>query len=717
MVTVDLQQARAMHSSRYADEDDDPVVVRRAPDSQHEDALQLPRYMAPRWVPLGEDVQIAGRAIRGGGFYVGSRVRTHDLRIASLIEPGLRVASGEPDWAGTDLSYYPEYAHISPRSRATFLAFLNSTRARGQVAAGYVFLYFYGLERRILVDGQSGECSAGELAELFDEVDRIRVTYGPLHWSVQKYALELSGLRTFLLPEQIAAPPPPREAFAFWSHRVLFPLARMVKAGEPISAQWAFAWARVLTEEMRSSTWDCVLDAAADLFALRFNARWPAGFKVTAGKSRLKVSYRFAAPGMFGLELETDLPDVMRINAAVRPLVELLRDIVTDLEPLRRARRSKNRTPLGELAAIPTQLRGRAIPTELRPLESALAKALAESPRAWIATERLLAMAGLTVEQKVSKRDAVTLALALENLGFAMEPDIRFGSTRPSMEGNVVVFRLPAGATPTPSGAYSAAQLMIQCAMVVAGADEDVSAGETAAAVKAIEDQFGLPEAERIRLEAHLEAFQSSPASASRIEALMRLLPEADRVRFGQVLVNIAGADGRITPAEVKLIERFYKALSLDASRVHADLHHASIGHSRPGQRAKGTQLDTEAIAVKLAETAKVQALLGKIFTEEPEPAPPPAPAMLEVSDAGAVLGLDAEHSALLACILEHAGETMAREVFEGLCEERSLMAGGALEVLNEIAFQHADEALLEGDDPLYVGEHARETLRAQLPA
>jgi hypothetical protein len=67
--------------------------------------------------------------------------------------------------------------------------------------------------------------------------------------------------------------------------------------------------------------------------------------------------------------------------------------------------------------------------------------------------------------------------------------------------------------------------------------------------------------------------------------------------------------------------------------------------------------------------------------------------------------GLDAAHTTLFRRML--ANTAWSRTDFEILAESLGLMPAGALETLNEAAFDACGEPLLEGDDPIEINEHA----------
>lgn len=673
----------------------------------------------PRWVSFGEAVTIRGQSIAGGGFYLGTPRGYQDSRLPT-IDPTLSF-SGQADWRGEGLGYWPRYAGLNDRERGTLLAFLNSERGASTVGIGYVFLYFYGLEHRLLRGLPGGSNGQAEGQQILEEVQRLQQHYGH-HGSFHRYSQELLAVGRFKLGLVNASVEEGDE----WSLEQHVRTAQAVVRHEPLPAGLAFAWAQALTNEARSTTWDVVRPEMKTRFAQLYSQRFNGGLVIKPGRSRLALNYRWAGPGEGTETIQTDLPDITRSQAPVRPLIALVQQAMGELEALRRVRRSKNGTPMAELAAMPDALRGNQVPPTFRALVSDLEGALAHQTVAVMATAHLTQGCGMGAPDRLGKREATALIQALEALGFAIEPDVRFHGPSPTPDGQVVVFRLPDQAARTPSAAYAAALLMLQAALAVAGQGSEINQSELDVAVAAIERQFALPQSERRRIEAHLRWLQLYPVTLARLENRVRLLPASERDAFAGVLLEIAAADGHVSPAEVRVIERFYRALELDPARVPADLHHASVG-GRP-KTAAGGGLNADMIAQKLAETGRVQSVLAQIFNEAETAAtaetssPTPSIALPSVSatpvaeaPSDEILGLDAEHLVLLDRVLQVAGEQLSRADFEAACDALGLLPDGAAEMLNEAAFSLASEPLLEGDDPLYVNDYVRDQLAQAL--
>ena len=695
----------------------DPVPVRTTSPLRALVDLASPirQPVPPRWVPFGETVSIRGQEVSGGGFYLGTPRSYQDGRLAA-IDPTLPF-SGLADWRGEGLGYWPRYAALNDRERGTFLAFLNSERRAATVGIGYVFLYFYGLEYRLLRGLAAGEDGRAEGLQILEEVARLQLHYGSQS-SFGPYSQKLLAVGRFKLgvPDEVTDPTND------WGLAQHIQAAQMVARHQALSADLAFAWAQALTDEARSTTWDVVRPEIKTRFGQLYAQRFGEGLVVKPGRSRLTLSYRWAGPELGMETIQTDLPDITRSQAPIRPLVALVQQAMGELEALRRVRRSKSGTPMAELAAMPDALRGSLVPATFRALASELEGLLADQPVVCLATSRLIAGCGMGAPERLGKREATSLIQALEALGFAIEPDVRFHGHPPALDGQVVVFRLPEHAARTPSAAYAAALLMLQAALAVAGQGSEIIQSELDVAVAAIERQFALPESERRRIEAHLRWLQLNPITLARLENRVRLLPASEREAFAGVLLEIAAADGHVTPAEVRVIERFYRALELDPARVPADLHHASVG-GRP-KASTGATLNADVIAQKLAETGRVQSVLAQIFNEAetpmaasaPSPIPPAAQAASPTPTPSqpqelSIPGLDAEHMTLLQHLLGAPEDQWSRSDFEAACESLDLLPDGAAEMLNEAAFTVAGEPLLDGDDPMYVNDYAREQI------
>lgn len=117
---------------------------------EYEDYARL-RGKPARWYENGSDISIKGHEVSGGLVYVGEvLLDAHGYdNDACLINPKLEVSPAEPWDAGDEMGYWPHYSHIPTKCRGAFLKWLAGGRVEPEAYIGYVFLFFYGLERRL----------------------------------------------------------------------------------------------------------------------------------------------------------------------------------------------------------------------------------------------------------------------------------------------------------------------------------------------------------------------------------------------------------------------------------------------------------------------------------------------------------------------------------------------------------------------------------------
>jgi hypothetical protein len=143
--------------------------------------------------------------------YVGTRLLASsgfDVE-PCLIDPTLRVYSAPQSYVGHELTYYPQYAELSPYARGAYLKWLSTGRQDPKAPIGFVFLFYYGLERRLL----SGECRTHERCDLIAEIERLRTVYGG-HSSFSDYSMRLLDFLaaeeyeiSCLIPHDMSHPP------------------------------------------------------------------------------------------------------------------------------------------------------------------------------------------------------------------------------------------------------------------------------------------------------------------------------------------------------------------------------------------------------------------------------------------------------------------------------------------------------------------------------
>ncbi|MFF4594161.1 TerB N-terminal domain-containing protein [Amycolatopsis sp. NPDC001319] len=678
-----------------------------------------------RWVPHGQDVAVAGVTLPGGLLYVGTGMPdAAGIGVEpALIDPSLPVDLRDPDWPGESMDYWPSYTDISPRARGAYLAWLTGGRANPNAYIGYVFLYFYGLERRLLTEMPNLDDADAEVATLVSEVRRLLHIYRA-NRSFRGYAESLLDAFELLDPtvRYDRAAPPVTE----WSHELpmglKMGLAQLAVDGRPIPADWALSWYGHHPDTyLRTPATRCP-NEFLELFTKRYRAKCGDGMVVKPNKPRLSVGYYAASKGFYGhVTLEnTKLPDVGKLSGPITKLRGIVEDVTSDLEAYSRylGRNPDGTGSPAAIALLPEGVTHKPSP-ETEALWSWAAQNIDDDGRGVTSAQELISR-WPTKTGKLAKTDAVAVAQLLEHRGIGIEPDVRFGGSTPTPTSSVVLFRRADRLVSAPGADYAAALAIINLGMLVAAADGTVSEPERRALRELAIDDLDISDDERLRLDAHAALVLTKPPTPAVLRRRLESLPTSRKATVGRLLTTIAAADGQVTPDEVRTLERLFTTLGLDPAEVYGTLHAAATstdgltsaripgahqsGRAIPAQYASPAAattltLDPERLARTRAESVLVAAELAEIFAEDQNPVPPPSPP----TEARAVGGLDPAHAQLFHRLIEQ--DTWSRAEFDALAADIGLMPDGALEVLNDAAYDRADEPLCEGADPIEINQ------------
>ena len=683
-----------------------------------------------RWVPAGENVNVAGFDVPGGMLYIGSSPDDdYGHAEPSAINPKLRMTGSPVDWSVRLTDYWPSYSSISPDARRAYLQWLADGRRAPDANIGYVFLFFYGLERRVLVDLGSGTSERGEVEVIRNEVRRLLGIYGDNN-SFRRYASHfLAFIEADNYRSQPFTPDPPTVNSALEQGYELplslkLGLGHLAVAQKPVPASWALAWA--LNDPniyRRTPVSRCEAEFKA-LFTRKYAEDYGDGFVLRLNKTKLQVTYQPASGALGRQEARRnvgDLPDVTAVKGPIQKLQALVDACTTSLESYSRfiGRNPDKAHALEGLLQLPVELWPSSVRAELDDLKSRVGDGML-----------LMAFGELSGRLKsagtLSRDKVIGLARALESLHIGMEPDVLAGSRTPKAEDKVALFAtLPEDSAARAGHAYRAAAVTLDLACMAVHADGEASAHELMSLTKQINAWAHLSDTQRKRLKAHLRLGIDQPATLASLKKKLEPLAEDARRSICRLLAHLTQADGVVSPAEVKFLERTYKALALDTKLVYSDLHASPAPNVVPTTSTTqatpvvtaiggtaGFALDPARIAQLEKETAEVSELLAKVFVDEEQQEPAPlmesAPEE-EPAAAPGILGLDADHSAFVRLLVSRT--SWLRGELADAASDMELMLDGALEHINEAVLDALDAPLTEGDDPIEINKEVLEAL------
>lgn len=711
-----------------------------------------PKRTEARWVPCCEQVDVGEFSIPGGMLYIGNFLGGYDAQEPSLINPQLRVARTYVDLQERLMPYWPSYHSITPEARRGYLQWLAGGRCDSEADTGYVFLFFYGLERRALLDAQTDPTAAADIPLIIEEIKRLLGIYEESR-SFRSYATGLlSHIDGTAFDSEAYLGEPPLVV----PNGYEMPLSLRIGLGQhaakkhPLNADWALAWALADPNIGKRTPVTRCGEVFATLFKAKYEASHPTGIVLAQNKTKLKASYR---PASAVLRLPAtaigDLPDVMATSGSRKILHYLVEVCTSELEPYSRylGRNPDGANTLDGLLQLPPTLWPSSARAELDDLQARISNDSIVMSFGELAGRFKSAGA-------LSRDKTLALARALESRHIGMEPDVLAGSRTPKAEDKIALFvTQPEDGTLRATPAYGAASVTLDLASAVASADGDTSMEEVSLLSSHIDSWNHLSVAHQKRLKAHLQIQLQQPPTLASLRKKLDPLPSEAKRTIASFLAHLAQADGVVSPSEVKLLERVYKALQLDSQLLYSDLHGAAAGGtaatvsstSLPNRAAEGQSqpastttagftLDHDRIAQLQQETAAVSALLAQVFTDEELPAQSSSGTYAGIASeaqnaqqdnnqadlahtdsqsaeaiSSDIPGLDLEHSAFLRLLVSRA--EWSRTELEAAASDMELMLDGALEQINDMAFDRFNMPVTEGDDPVEINADILEEL------
>jgi len=661
-----------------------------------------------RWLGADETVEIGGVVIRGGLFYTGVKLDSPNGDTEpSLVNSVLAVAP-YGDYRGST-NYWLAYAQLSPSERRAYLTWLASDRTDSNCSINYVRLYFFGLERRVLLDSVTDPESRKDWPAIKQALRKLGSAYGEIYGPIRGYTnslldwMELDSVEEKLYSKLI----PPFDRSYELPFYVRLALGQCSLDRAPIPAPLALAWIRLNPEvSLRTAAVRCA-DEFDRLFVERYHELFGSGMVFPKNRTKLKFARQPASPALHGASLKPktfgDVPDVTALRAPLKGLLEVVQQCTDELGPYSRlvGRSSDSKDAVEALLLLPPSIWPESQRSSLR--------SIAEDVQAGNMTIQLAELSARFGPSlgPLGRERVRDLARVLESVNVGMEPNVLEGARAPSEADPIVIFALlPGQSHKTDAAAYQTAILTLQLASAVAQSDGSFSAQELAHLSLEIDGWSHLSVADHGRLRAHLDLLAASPIALPSLRKKLDPLDSATKEAIAASMATLAQVDGMVSPEEVRFLEKVYKALGVEPKRVFSDIHAPRSAKTQPqSTQSAAFQLDPERIAALQRDTAKVSALLANIFTED-EPNSSHEDALSSSVEekpvvSNGLLGLDESHSALLRLMLSRPSWTRA-ELEDGAAD-LELMLDGALEQINDASFDAYDIPFSDGDDPLEV--------------
>tara|TARA_R110002111_G_scaffold256979_4_gene324801 strand:+ start:2073 stop:4406 length:2334 start_codon:yes stop_codon:yes gene_type:complete len=537
---------------------------------------------------------------------------------ASLIETSLPVAKSER--GAYQLPYWPSYRQCSPEQRRNYLNWLTSGRRDPVVELGYVFIYFYGLERRIVLDRSDAKAIIRELLQLLSiyKYSRSFQRYcSSLIWMAALLAAKVRELTDESLKQII-------DATEYWSESNLSALLSIYQERNlPIPPDVAF----LVTEHDSRSPRSVVLkrhsEKFRELFCSRFTEMYKNGFRLKTAKQDFHFDYRPASESLISIssrasQNRTLLPNTLGIPSQFKPLIEIWSAVIDDLKTFDRVHRksSQDKVMTADVyEALPVELRTDDHPDFEKWYQIIDQYTDERDGVAFVPVSELANARGIAERSKLTKKQCEQILNSADCMDLSLEPDSRETGQNYQWDEFVSVFPREHESNEDLKS-YHAASILLRLGMSIAAADGSVDQEELRLITAHLEQQFNLSQQESVRLE-HLSLLLSRyPTDDTRLTRKLQELPEAQRNMIGDLLVGIASADEIVTSNETKALKKAFRSLKLDPARIDR-LTEGVVSIDNDTSSESELVLNHDRIREIMSETKKVSEFLQTVMVED----------------------------------------------------------------------------------------------------
>lgn len=292
-----------------------------------------------QWHGRNQAVTVAGLLIPSGMVYVGEHLPGKDgTSDPCLIDP-LKAVDLRADYNQTHVcDDRPVYADMSPSARGAYLKWLADGRSGPDADISNIWLFFFGLERRVLLDCQADTTLFAELPIIAKELLRLLKHYGKTSSLFQRKCGELLEVVNLLqAPPQLYLQAVPELAVGTMMPMLLrLAIGQAVADQYPIPVQLALAWVRHDPVIVLSPAAAYCTEQFHALFLAKYVARHGDRIRIRPTAARLKCVYA-PASGVSrdtqGIDVELgDIPDIDAIDGPVNFLQKVVDECAAALE-------------------------------------------------------------------------------------------------------------------------------------------------------------------------------------------------------------------------------------------------------------------------------------------------------------------------------------------------------------------------------------------------
>jgi uncharacterized tellurite resistance protein B-like protein len=701
------------------------------------------------WLGLGEQFRIGSYIIKDPLTYyslddpgTGVMTNTYDFEDgiisssisypyetdeASCLYKGLPIGTPLDEGKGV-LGYWPRYSEINPNQRANYLEWLANDKKGKLTDMGYAFIFFYGLERRALLEKKDINLIIKIVIHLLGRYPSSN-SFNSYLGSFIAYIIARVGITKFnekwfnfiFKKTSIYRTEEGLAVILAWFHL----------NKKPLPLNWARRVAELDHRSSRSVVVKRVSEEFDKLFMLKYQNRFNQGMYLDAAKKDRAIYYTPASPTMpkpshghnqpYPIP-EAVIPNVLGLEEQFIPLVEIWSECIDELKPLsRKVSKSIDPKSLDVFDALPELLKATTEHPLLGQWEKLMSSKRREDNFVFVKVSEIARLLKIKECAKLSAKQSSHVGETAGHIGYAVEPDFRITGCSYKWDDIVAFFRPQGKNILSENPVYLGASLLLELGLAVASADGFVDKNETAHIGGFLRSLFMLETIDYQRLEALKRVFIHQPPSLNNLSnRIKKVLPVSNLEKIGLFLIGVASSDGIIDPNEITVLKRIYKTLGIEKGKLDTILDSIFLHQKEPvvvkkGSSSKATgekippREDKEPISVItinppeviriLEESKDLADVIGEIFQTNSEgtiivdPNKNTATITVKTNSKLKKLGLDDRYHVVFINIIRR--KTWQKNVLESLLKKHGYMIDATIEIMNDWAIEKFDDNMI----------------------
>ncbi|MDR2343109.1 MAG: TerB N-terminal domain-containing protein [Spirochaetaceae bacterium] len=658
-----------------------------------------PRPTDAHWVLPGEKIVFGNYKITAGFFYFGTNLPSefNDSRnFVSLINPNISIPKKKNLDKKQDMKPNTiDYAELSGIQRRKYVLWHSGGRTDENIYAWFSILFLYGLERRVLVDSLRGIVKRDELVQIRNEAARIIALYGGKSAEIRRtYSTFLAYLEIECGDRKLYDIPFPyfecktyRETDVFTAY-INTALSQCMEYAVPVNAELAYGWYILLCDAGKNSPASTCGDVFKDLFVIRYGEMYGKGFLIKKNKTSVATAEEFCYKPECD-SLQNTPASRLYYRAVVSDqkayrykLEEIALHCMDEIAPyLRMVKKSGSEAE--NIFLLPSALWSREDAAALRRFTEGLGEGMF-----FISLSQFKKVFFRTVPFSQTSFFGLVRALEVENI--AIEPDVL---SFPDRMTDVFLLHKLKNKIP---------KIRLDSDYFFSTEVIELSTSAYKLCVPQTEESFtwyypiNLKGYFHERLSAYVQLLMQYPLPLQQcIKRLTKFHPN-DKKYITKHIQEEVLKDYNTSYEAISVIEKLYKGFGFSEKELYGDIH---AGSATLPEKKKGTvKLDKNKIKQLRKDSDHVYNMLSGIFKDDDAAETAVINAEVKTDSKRAGSGYFNEAQTLFLKTILSRPEWRREELAED-AKRHSLMLDGFIEMVNEVAYNAFDDALIEGDE------------------